>query len=370
MEQVPASAPNQSEPMNEALPLAAPAPQKKNLKFFYIGFAGLLAVGLMASLGVGVYRAYALQARDGFTLGVAKMLNLPAAKVNGRSISYADYAEDMRAINQLQAYQQKFNTGASAVPPSDLSDQVLLRLASNILVQEGSDHYQLTLEDKDVDNQLEAMLQRKNPAYALETDLAKKAELREQTKQQTVAELSEIYGWTLEMFTERVLRPLAWVDKVGKARLNDPELRAESKRKAEEVLVQIKQGADFAELAAQYGTDGAAARGGDLGWFGKGVMVAPFETAAWALKKGELSGVVETPFGFHIIKLEERRTTREKDEMTGKLVAKEEISARHILFRPDMQRYLDNALVQAKTRLYIKAHDPFIEAQKARNKQS
>lgn len=76
---------------------------------------------------------------------------------------------------------------------------------------------------------------------------------------------------------------------------------------AEDVLKQVKAGADFAELAKQHSKDpGSAARGGDLGNVGKGRMVPPFEAAAFALKHaGELSDIVETGFGYHIIRLDE-----------------------------------------------------------------
>jgi foldase protein PrsA len=71
---------------------------------------------------------------------------------------------------------------------------------------------------------------------------------------------------------------------------------------ADAVLAELKKGADFATLASQKSTDpGTKAKGGDLGFFGKGVMNQQFETAAFALKKGEMSGVVQSPDGFHII---------------------------------------------------------------------
>ncbi|WP_168735777.1 peptidylprolyl isomerase [Cohnella fermenti] len=77
-----------------------------------------------------------------------------------------------------------------------------------------------------------------------------------------------------------------------------------TKEEAEAVLKQLKEGADFATLAQEKSIDtGSAASGGDLGYFGKGVMNEQFETAAFALKKGEISDVVESPNGFHIIKL-------------------------------------------------------------------
>lgn len=81
--------------------------------------------------------------------------------------------------------------------------------------------------------------------------------------------------------------------------------RAAAKAKAEEVLQQVRKApAKFAELAKQYSQDpGSAARGGDLGVFGRGMMVKPFEEATFALKPGEISGLVQSDFGYHIIKL-------------------------------------------------------------------
>ena len=79
--------------------------------------------------------------------------------------------------------------------------------------------------------------------------------------------------------------------------------------KAAQVLVDLQGGADFAALAKEYSADpGSAAKGGELGFFAKGAMVPEFEEAAFALKKkGELSGLVKTKFGYHILQLEARR---------------------------------------------------------------
>ncbi len=79
---------------------------------------------------------------------------------------------------------------------------------------------------------------------------------------------------------------------------------ASAKKKAEAVLVEVKAGGDFSALAKKYSQDpGSAKQGGDLGWFQKGVMVKAFEDAASALAKDEVSNLVETPYGFHIIKV-------------------------------------------------------------------
>jgi peptidyl-prolyl cis-trans isomerase D len=81
--------------------------------------------------------------------------------------------------------------------------------------------------------------------------------------------------------------------------------KAQARQLAESLLAKVKaKPSDFEALARQYSKDpGSAQKGGDLGWFGRGMMVKPFEEAAFSLKSGETSGVVESDFGFHIIRL-------------------------------------------------------------------
>ena len=99
-----------------------------------------------------------------------------------------------------------------------------------------------------------------------------------------------------------------------------PELDPKQTRaKAEELLARLRAGGDFNALAKQFSVDTSNKdQGGDLGWFGRGMMVKPFEDAAFALKPGELSGIVETQFGYHIIKLDERRTLDSPDKPPSK----------------------------------------------------
>lgn len=96
-------------------------------------------------------------------------------------------------------------------------------------------------------------------------------------------------------------------------------------RKAERVLELVRKGEDFAQLASMYSDDPSGKEGGDLGFFKKGDMIPKFEEVAFALNPGEVSNVVETEFGYHIIKVEEKEDDR--------------VHARHILFmvRPSQE---------------------------------
>lgn len=76
---------------------------------------------------------------------------------------------------------------------------------------------------------------------------------------------------------------------------------------AQELLKKIKQGASFEAIAREYSTCPSKSKGGDLGWFGPGKMVRPFEDAVGRLASGSVSDVVSTQFGYHIIKLTGRK---------------------------------------------------------------
>ena len=71
---------------------------------------------------------------------------------------------------------------------------------------------------------------------------------------------------------------------------------------AKAILERINKGESFSKLAEENSIDGSRKHGGDLGFFGRGIMVKQFETAAFALERGQVSGIVKTQFGYHIIK--------------------------------------------------------------------
>lgn len=128
-------------------------------------------------------------------------------------------------------------------------------------------------------------------------------------KDQLVA--GSVFGPFLDGNSYKVVKVVRFgKDTVGNARAShilirwDDESEASkkvAKEKAKKILADIKGGADFAAKAREFGTDGTASQGGDLGWFSSGQMVKPFEEAVFSAKKtGVLNDVVETQFGYHI----------------------------------------------------------------------
>ena len=120
----------------------------------------------------------------------------------------------------------------------------------------------------------------------------------------------------------------------------------EDEATAKEVLEKVNAGEDFAELAKEYSTDGTAENGGDLGFFGTGQMVEPFEKAAFALEIGEVSDIVETEYGFHIIKVTDKQEAKEavfadhKEEIK-EILFEEEMNANYATWLEELKESYD-----------------------------
>jgi peptidyl-prolyl cis-trans isomerase C len=132
----------------------------------------------------------------------------------------------------------------------------------------------------------------------------------------------------------------------------DDAAKAKAKTQADGLLEQIKKGADFADLAKKHSQDpGSAPNGGDLGFFSKGQMVPAFEQAAFGLKPGQTSGVVETPFGYHIIRVSEVKAGRDLgyDEVKAQIddYLKQQLRDRK------SQEFVDQLKAKGKIQIFI-----------------
>ncbi len=130
-----------------------------------------------------------------------------------------------------------------------------------------------------------------------------------------------------------------------------PAEKAKARKKAEAILAKLKKGADFAELARK-DSDGPSSRnGGDLGSFQRGQMVPAFDKAAFALKEGQLSGIVETRFGYHIIKGGKHTTARLKTFKESDAKIREQLQKKELIAR--VERVLKAARTAAKVEILV-----------------
>ncbi len=142
-----------------------------------------------------------------------------------------------------------------------------------------------------------------------------------------------------------------------------PEVKAEKKKIADDVAKKAKKG-DFAALAKEFGEDPTKDRGGDLGFFTKGRMVKAFDDAAWKLKNGQVSGVVETQFGFHIIKKTDHKPARKKPyaEVKEQIERSLEARQRNTAIREALQKWKDDSKIE----IFVKGDESVINAGRAK----
>jgi parvulin-like peptidyl-prolyl isomerase len=301
---------------------------------------------VVVGLGVGLYQVYGRASVAPTTVTFAKVLRLPIAKVDGSSILFTEYATDLTAIVKVAEYDKATNGPTANLTSAQQSDQVLWRLINNRLVAEAAARYNIKLDRTQVTQIHDEILKKfKTPADADK-------------------ELATRYGWNMDMYTEKVITQYVLQNQLVDAISNDQEWRAVVKQHAETVLAKLKAGEDFATLAKNYSEDSATAdKAGDLDWFsvGQGKMVPEFESAAQALKKGEYTTqLVESQYGLDIIKLEDTRTAKEKDEVSGKMVDRKQVKTAHIVFAyANLSTYLDYLTTKSNIHVYGAVHNPF-----------
>ncbi|HEC97685.1 MAG TPA: hypothetical protein ENI58_05940 [Nitrospirae bacterium] len=141
-------------------------------------------------------------------------------------------------------------------------------------------------------------------------------------------------------------------DEFSKNRVRASHILVKTKKEAESLLKKLKAGANFATLAEKNSIDkGSAAKGGDLGFFGRGQMVPAFEKAVFSMKKGEISGPVKTQFGYHIIKL----TGLKKGQKVSYDKAKESLSKK--LLTEKRRAAFDSYIEKLKKSFTVKIND-------------
>ena len=305
-----------------------------NFKMFIFGLAGFILFAVLILGGVGVYGVYGKVSKGNFAYTTAKVLRLPAMKVNGNVVMYDEYLDDWKAINIMRDYDKQNNGAGGALTDEQLSDQVLWRLANNILVEKAAKNMGVEVNQEKLDGLKEQVMSQFETEDAMETELQSR------------------YGWNYKTYEDKVMKSYLLQNGIADKLASDGETVLALREKAQKILDDIKNGASFEAMAAEYGSDGTASNGGDLGWFAKGAMVPQFEEAVFALESGDLSPeLVETSFGYHIIRVDDKRTNDD---------GVEEVSARHILFAfPSLDMYMQDLLDSMNVKLYIKAHNPF-----------
>ncbi|MDF1541862.1 MAG: peptidylprolyl isomerase [Anaerosomatales bacterium] len=278
-------------------------------------FRPLIALALAAALAVGV-------------AGCGS--NDVAAIVNGEEISKAELEAQVDRL--MEQSPQMFEGDEGEARLVDFKRQLLDNMINNVLIRQAAAERGISVTDEEIDAQIADLKAGFPSEEEFDTALANanltlddlKQQLRDQLATQrlmedlvgddevTDAEIEEYYEANKAQYEEQAAVKASHI-------LFDPE----DKATAEDVLAQVNNGGDFAELAKEHSKDpGSAAQGGDLGWSDPArPFVTEFQDALEALEVGEISELVETEYGWHIIKVDESREQRTKplDEVSEQI---------------------------------------------------
>ena len=199
------------------------------------------------------------------------------AEVNSGSITTGDYERELKNLPEYLKAMAETPQGRKEMLDTMIIRELILQQASKDGLDKGAE--------------IEEKLQDLKKRLIVESFLKKKVEAESKVSDE---DMKKFYEQNKDKF------------KSGE-QMKASHILVKTEKEAKDIVAQIKSGGNFEELAKKNSVDSSSAKGGDLGWFAKGSMVPVFEKAALALKEGQVSGVVKSDFGFHIIKLTGKR---------------------------------------------------------------
>jgi peptidyl-prolyl cis-trans isomerase C len=247
----------------------------------------------------------------------------PAARVNGVTISRVELDKGYNAYTQQRGLDTQMITNPQRYRM--VQQEVLDKLIARELLWQEAQNKNFTVTDEELEKALSSAIDRfpsqdefklrlaqiGYTEYDYREVLRRQLSLRELVQKDITKGLSvsddEIHAYyqsnSQQFKTPEQIHARHILVKVEPGA--DQAAREAAKRKIESILNEAKGGADFAELARKHSEGPSGPKGGDLGFFSRGQMVKPFEEAAFSLKPGQISGVVQTIYGYHVIKVEE-----------------------------------------------------------------
>jgi len=285
----------------------------------------------------------------------AKVVNRTVATVDGEVILMSEY--ERRAKPVIEEYEKFLKGPDKEIRIKELKEKILDQMIDEkVLIHEGK-RKKIRVNRKEIQDGLGEIKKRFGTEEEYTQELVRQGVSEEEFKQQVKEQLMVIKLIDQEVKAKVVLPTDSEIEdfyKQNESEMVEPEqMRARhilikvdentDKKKAlkriKDILKEVKKGKNnFAELARKYSEGPTAPRGGDLGFFIRGQMVRKFEEAAFALKVGEISNVVETEYGYHIIQCIEKKASEKKslEEVRDYL--------RNFIFQKRMEEYYEKWL--------------------------
>jgi parvulin-like peptidyl-prolyl isomerase len=242
---------------------------------------------------------YGFGIKNTFIKKTLQFLPYPAAFVGSTSyISIGDLENELNAVKSFYenqdfsdlGYRVDFSTEDGKKRLLIKERKLLNKLIENRIIERFSNKSGITIDNEIISKEVDKNIEQ----YG--------------TKEEVLGNLKKLYGWDLDDFKKKVVKPDMYKEALTKyIQDNDKDILI-SRNKAEAALLELNDGKDFAEVASKYSEGESAKNGGDLGWLSADQMIPEIALTSALLKTGAISNVLKTPLGFHIIKMEDKKT--------------------------------------------------------------
>lgn len=289
----------------------------------------LIVVGaLLVLYGGWAAGVYGATWRGSKTTTVSQIAVLPAAMIGWQPLSLHAYLTQRQTVDHYTSYLSKNSPEVFSANQTPDSRQVAMsKILRDAATERLAKEFAVTVTATDLDQAFNAQL------------------LQGGDRAETTKAIKDLYNWTPEQFKQHVLRVAVTREKLREKLSFDEKLNGSQRQQAERVygLVQAAP-TTFADLAKQYSEDVYGANGGDLGFFPRGEHASEIDEAVFALEVGGISELVHTKFGWHILRLEEKK------EVDGQ----EQVHASQIFIAaPSVDAYITSKINEWGVRLFL-----------------
>jgi parvulin-like peptidyl-prolyl isomerase len=287
--------------------MAEKAKKKNNAKGREVKVSTLL-YSILIILGVAIVALgvliYAFGWDNNLTRKAEKIIPYPAVVINKTNIiSLADLSDNLNSVKKFYENQDfskadmriDFSTDNGKKRLKIKEREILNRMIEDKTIEILAKQRGITISDKMINDSLDQKLKEYGSGENLKDNLGR------------------LYGWTIENFKNKIVKPDLYSQELEKAFNSQNPSIADAKLQIEKAEADLNKNKDFAIVAKEYSKGSTAQDGGELGWFKKDQLIPAISEAVFSLDKGKRSDILESPLGFHIVEVEDKKTENGDD---------------------------------------------------------
>jgi parvulin-like peptidyl-prolyl isomerase len=276
--------------------------KKEHLKLLVVIIsAAILIFAFLLVLALGVYK---FDWNNRFFAAAENIIPFPAAYIKGSgSISVGEIKADKKAVQKFYESQDfeklgmriDFSTDQGQKRLKVKEKEILNKLIENKIIEALAVNRGIMVSDETVNQEVDTNIKQFG------------------NRQNLMSELGRLYGWTLEDFEQKVVKPEIFAQKLAEAYVSEVDTSSQEQRISDLHKRVTANKEDFAKVAAESSEGQSSENNGDLGWSTKDQLIPEISEKAFSMNLGEVSDVIASPLGFHIIKLEEKKSDNGED---------------------------------------------------------